>query len=87
MPTGLGIGATQVTWEVMSFTRAAGKLVINTVADPLAIIPGPAGTHPGSMQGVLMSVTRAAANPPISTVGAPVIIVSGRAGCGTGTIG
>ena len=48
------------------------------------IIPGPAGTHPGNMQGPVMSVMRAAGILPINTVGSPFMIVSGRGGCGTG---
>jgi hypothetical protein len=42
-----------------------------TVALPLAIIPGPAGTHDGNAHGADMSVARAAGFPPIITVGAP----------------
>ena len=68
----------------MSPTRAAGKLSIMTVAEPLAIMPGPAGTHDGSVQILVKSVTLAAGLPPIITVGAPLMIGSGRAGCGTG---
>ena len=44
----------------MSFTRAAGMPPIMTVVEPFAIIPGPAGTQPGSMHGSEVSVTRAA---------------------------
>lgn len=83
-PTGLGIGATQLVCAVMSLIRAAGMLPIKTVAEPFAIIPGPAGTHPGNMHGRVVSVTRAAGKLPINTVGWPLIIASGSAGCGTG---
>lgn len=51
LPTGLGMGATHVKWAVMSLARAAGSLAMVTVADPLATMPGPAGTQLGSMQG------------------------------------
>lgn len=84
MPVGLGMGATQVAWLVMSPTRAAGRLQINTVGDPFAMMPGPPGTQPGSMHGVVMSVTRAAGRLPMSTVGAPLMMIKGRAGWGTG---
>ena len=60
VPVGAGMGATQPGWEVMSPTRAAGMFSINTVAEPLAIIPGPLGTQPGNMQGAVISVMRAA---------------------------
>ncbi len=59
-PVGLGIGATQAACSVMSPTRAAGRPQIVTVADPFEMMPGPPGTHPGSMHGLVMSVTRAA---------------------------
>src|SRR6266568_7038084 len=84
LPVGLGMGATHAECIVISLTRAAGMLPIKTVADPLAIIPGPPGTQPGSKQGLVMSVNRAAGILPIKTVGSPLIIVSGNAGCGTG---
>ncbi len=80
MPVGLGIGATQPAWLVMSFMRAAGLLLIITVAEPLLIIPGPAGVQPGNMQGAVISVTRAAGWPPIRTVAAPVMIANGMGG-------
>ncbi len=68
----------------MSPILAAGRPPIRTVAEPIAIIPGPAGTHPASMQGTDMSVTRAAGLPPMSTLGWPLMIFSGIGGCGTG---
>lgn len=68
----------------MSPTRAAGMLLISTVAEPFATIPGPPGTHPGSMHGAVVSVALAAGAPPTSTVGAPMMIVKGSAGCGRG---
>ena len=83
-PTGLGIGATQLACAVKSLTLAAGRLPIKTVADPLAIIPGPAGTQLGSMQGMVVSVARAAGKFPINTVGWPLTIANGKAGWGTG---
>lgn len=58
---------------------------MRTVAEPLAIIPGPAGTQEGSVQGLDWSVIRAAAMPPILTVAAPGgMIARGRAGCASG---
>jgi len=81
---GIGIGPTQDAWAVMSPARAAGMLPIRTVVEPREIIPGPAGTQLGSVQGVVVSVTRAAGRLPISTVGWPLIIVNGSGGCGTG---
>ncbi len=84
LPTGLGIGATQLAWAVKSLTLAAGKPPINTFPDPLAIIPGPAGTQPGNMQGSVVSVTRAAGIFPISTLAWPLIIVNGSGGWATG---
>ena len=68
----------------MSFTRAAGMLPMSTVVDPSEIIPGPPGTQPGSVQGVVVSVARAAGILPMSTVISPLMIVSGSAGCGVG---
>jgi len=59
-------------------------LPINTVADPNEINPGPPGTQPGNMHGVVMSVKRAAGRLPMRTFGCPLIIVSGIAGWGTG---
>lgn len=50
-PVGDGIGATHDACAVMSPARAAGSLSMNTVIEPMAIIPGPAGTHDGSMHG------------------------------------
>ena len=58
LPVGEGMGATQDACMDMSPTRAAGILPINTVADAFAIMPGPPGTHPASMQGVVMSAPR-----------------------------
>ena len=84
-PTGPGIGATQEAWTVMSFIRAAGSFMVITVPDPLAIMPGPPGTQPGSMQGSDWLVTTAASILPILTVGTvAVLIISGRPGWGVG---
>lgn len=62
-----------------------------TVAEPMAIIPGPPGTQEGSEQIAVVSLTRAAALPPIITFGAPLMIARGRAGwaegVGTGAAG
>ncbi len=68
MPTGPGIGATQLVWAVMSSTRAAGKFPIRTVGQPKATMPGPAGTHAGRVHGVVLLVTLAAGWLPIRTV-------------------
>ena len=85
VPVGDGIGATQLACAVMSPARAAGILEIITVADPLLISPGPAGTQGINVQIFVMSVRRAAGILPISTVGAQGDrIGSGSAGCGTG---
>jgi hypothetical protein len=81
----MGMGATQLVCDVMSPMRAAGRFAIITVAEPMATMPGPAGTQVGSMHGCDMSVTRAAGTPPIITVGAPGgIMASGSGGCGSG---
>ena len=69
----------------MSLTRAAGLLPINTVGAPITIVPGPPGTHPGSIQGVVMSPITAAGMLLMRTVGAPgPVIVNGTAGWGIG---
>ena len=81
LPVGEGIGATQLACWVKSPTRAAGSLSTNTVDEPCAMIPGPAGTHEGSKHGFDMSVARAAAILSYFTVGEPGgMIASGRAG-------
>jgi hypothetical protein len=64
--------------------RAAGNPPINTVVEATVIMPGPAGTQPGSMHGEVISVERAAGDPPIITFGWPLTIVRGSGGCGTG---
>jgi hypothetical protein len=53
VPLGLGMGATQLAWFVMSPTLAAGMPPMSTVADPFIINPGPPGTQPGSMHGAV----------------------------------
>jgi hypothetical protein len=68
----------------MSLRRAAGSPPIITVAEPLAIIPGPPGTQLGSTQGTVVSVTRAAGEPAMSTLGWPLTIVNGMGGWGNG---
>ncbi len=40
-PVGLGIGATQLGWAVISPMRAAGMLPMSTVKEPSAMIPAP----------------------------------------------
>lgn len=84
LPVGMGIGATQDTCDVMSPMRAAGMKPMSTLVEPIAIMPGPAGTQPGNMHGADISVTRAAGTPPIRTFGWPLIIANGNGGCGTG---
>ena len=74
------MGATQLVWAVRSLRRAWGIFATNTVADPLEIMPGPPGTHPGNMQGADVSVARDAGILPISTVASPLIIARGRPG-------
>lgn len=84
-PEGLGIGATHDECSVGSFTRAAGLLAMRTVGEPMRIIPGPPGTQPGSMHGIVWPVMIAAGMLPINTVGAPGgMSISGSAGWGTG---
>lgn len=79
------MGATQLACAVMSPARAAGILLIITVAEPFEIIPGPAGTHGISVQILVISVARAAGILPIITVGAQGDRMgNGSAGCGTG---
>ncbi|MFA6045533.1 MAG: hypothetical protein WC718_11155 [Phycisphaerales bacterium] len=85
LPVGEGIGATQLVWAVSSPARAAAKLMIFTVAEPLEIIPGPPGTQVGNEHGLDISLMRAAAAPPMVTVAAPGgMMSSGSAGCGAG---
>ena len=85
MPTGDGIGATHDECAVMSLRRAAGRLPIITVDEPIAIMPGPPGTQPGSMHGVDMLVSVAAGALPIITVMQHADpMVRGRPGCGIG---
>ena len=84
-PVGDGIGATQLACAVISPALAAGNLEIITVADPLLIIPGPAGTQGTRVQILVISVSRAAGILPIRTVGAQGdSIGNGNAGWGTG---
>lgn len=84
LPTGLGIGATQLGCKVISLILAAGKPPIITVADPININPGPAGTQGITEQNFVWSVMRAAGEPPINTVNWPVMMGKGNAGCGAG---
>ena len=49
--------------------------------EPSMMVPGPAGMHPGSRQGMVMPVAVAAGRPPIITVGTPGgMICSGNPG-------
>ena len=80
----MGIGPAQLECIVMSPTRAAGMPPIKTVADATWIMPGPAGTQPGSEHGAVMSFIRAAGLLPMSTFGCPFTIAKGNGGCGTG---
>ena len=85
LPTGDGIGATQLGCEVRSPARAAGCFWIMTLLEPLTITPGPAGTQGVNVQIFVMSPTRAAGILPISTLVAPAgMMGSGSAGWGTG---
>src|SRR3954463_696625 len=85
LPVGEGMGATQEAKATMSPARAAGRLPISTVADPLEITPGPPGTQLGSMHGPLMLVATAAGMLLISTVGTvALMMVSGIGGCASG---
>ncbi len=51
LPVGHGMGPTQVGKLTISPNLAAGRLLVNTDDEPMAIIPGPPGTQPGMMQG------------------------------------
>ena len=84
LPTGPGIGATQEVWAVISLIRAEGNILVFTVIEPFTIIPGPPGTHPGSIHGAVLHRAVAAGFPPIMTVGFPSINARGSPGCGTG---
>ena len=84
LPTGPGMGATQLAWAVKSFTRAAGNPPIMTVNEPMTTVPGPPGTQPAKVHGVVVLLILAAGWLPINTLKAPVMIVITRLGCGTG---
>lgn len=84
-PVGEGMGAMQDRKATMSPALAAGRPLMITVADPLAIMPGPPGTQDGSMHGLVIEVTTAAGRLLIITVGTHCISMSsGSGGCGTG---
>jgi hypothetical protein len=83
-PTGLGMGATQLAWAVISLTLAAGNPPMRTDVDPMTTTPGPPGTQPGNTQGDVVLVTLAAGRLPMRTVGIPVMMGRGSAGWGTG---
>jgi hypothetical protein len=79
------MGATQVVNCTRSPTRAAGRPPIITVVDPIAITPGPPGTHGGIKHGCVMAPTTAAGKLPIKTVGThPPTMGNGIGGCGIG---
>ena len=80
MPVGLGIGATQDGKLTMSPTRAAGLPPINTVAEPIAIMPGPPGTHGGTRHGCVIEPTTAAGKFPIRTVGTVLAMIGNGIG-------
>jgi hypothetical protein len=84
LPTGAGMGATQLICAVMSFTLPAGIPPIMTVIEPMATVPGPAGTQPAVRHGTVVLPTLAAGCPPMMTLNAPMIIGSGKPGCGAG---
>lgn len=84
LPTGDGMGATHEACMVMSFTRAAGLLPMRTVKEPSKTFPGPPGTQPGSMHGVVVLPNVAEGMLPIMTVKTPSMMVRGSAGCGSG---
>lgn len=87
-PVGLGIGPTQLGKFTMSPKRAAGKPPVITEEEPLAIMPGAPGIHPGSRQGFVWLVTTAAIRLLISTFGIVAIMMSiGTGGCGIGAGG
>ena len=81
------MGATQLVWDVMSFTRATGFLQAITDVEPMATIPGPPGTQPGNIQGSDWSITTAAGILHTMTVAAPgPVMVKGNAGWGKGGV-
>ena len=84
VPVGPGMGPTQRACSVVSPTRAAGRSLIITVAEPLPMMPGPPGTQEGMLQGCVWSVTRAAGWPPMVTLVEPLMMGSGIGGCGAG---
>jgi hypothetical protein len=75
-PVGPGIGATHAEKVTISPILAAGLPWIITLVEPIEIMPGPFGTHEGSVQGLLMLPTTAAGRLLIITVGtvAPTIV-------------
>lgn len=85
LPVGQGIGPTQPGKLTMSPRRAAGLPPVNTVIDPITIVPGPPGTQPGIIQGKVWLVTIAAGRLLIKTVGTTAgMIWIGMGGCGKG---
>lgn len=85
LPTGLGIGATHAACAVRSLTRAAGLLLINTVAEPLEMMPGPPGTQLGKLQVTDWLPTTAAGLLLILTLVEQLLVIArGIAGWATG---
>jgi hypothetical protein len=85
LPVGLGIGATHEVNATRSPIRAAGSVPVNTVAEPFAIMPGPAGTQGISLHGSVIEVTTAAWRWLIITVAQQAtMILCVTQGCGTG---
>src|SRR6266702_4266474 len=85
LPVGDGIGATHVAKATMSPARAAGRLPISTVIEPLETRPGPPGMQVGSMHGVVWLVATAAGRLLISTGGTVLSMIgSGIGGCAIG---
>lgn len=85
LPVGEGIGATQEGKLTMSPSRAAGKPPVNTDDEPIATMPGPAGTQLGIMQGMVWLVTIAAGRLLIKTVATTAVMIGiGIGGCGMG---
>jgi len=84
VPLGPGMGPTQAACVVESPARAAGRLLIMTVDEPIAISPGPPGRHPGMEHGAVVLLTVAAGMLEIITVAEPLTMARGIGGCGAG---
>lgn len=85
LPVGQGIGPTQVAKLTRSPSRAAILPPVNTVADPIAMMPGPPGIQLGIVQGLVWLVTTAAGRLLMKTVGTVMSTIGcGIGGCGIG---